>query len=65
VTVSLLHELVALAEAARREGVGVVSVRTFPHPRQKYLPLPGLSPDVYGMKRKWRRNPIKGGLCGG
>lgn len=39
-------------------------VRTFPHPRQRYLPLPGLSPDLYDIKREQGRGPIKVG-CGG
>lgn len=39
-------------------------VRTFPHPRQRYLPLPGLSPDVYDMKRERGGGPIKVGCVG-
>jgi len=39
-------------------------VSTFPHPRQKYVPMPGLSPDLYGMKRERGGSLIKVGCAG-
>lgn len=38
-------------------------VRVFPDPRQRDLPLPGLSPDVYDMKKEGDRDPIKVGCA--
>jgi len=57
--------LVTFADAARW-GVSVLwsRVRTFPHPRRRYLPLRGLSLDLYGMKRERGGDLIKVGCVG-